>query len=381
MTEERRSQKNKNKRKLFWEKIAEANTKRSFICALALAISVSVVLILINTLFLNDSLIHFVLPGAFFAIGCGAFAVLTYMTLAMKAKEYYDVVSFSFIGFLFFYLLYLTFISLKYMDSLALYSIGVLLGAYVIYTTTKQYVVMTIVELIGLSAVSIIAAKTNDPIDFSQVVLVAATHCFSFLLSRDSYTMRTEITRQEFRAKKETEQAERDPLTGLINRRGLEHEIDPIWKVCIRQQDLVGVILIDIDHFKKYNDGFGHVQGDICLKQVASRISMTVGDTGFPSRIGGEEFLVFLYGMPEIQMYELAEKIRSDVEGLRLQHATARSAVVTISLGLDIEVASSEINFTTLYGRADKLLYKAKQIGRNRVICNRKIQGIETSEQ
>ncbi len=374
MTEERRSPKNKNNRKLFWENIARANLQRCFVCSISLAISLSIILILVNTIFLNDQLVHFVLPGAFFAVGCGAFSFLTYRTLALDARGYFDMESYCFVGFSFLYLSYLSILAIRYYNSFALYCIAVMIGAYVIYTTTTQYIIISGIEFIDLAVIIVITGKSGIVIEFSQVIMIAAAHVFGFILSRDNYNMRTEITRQEFRAKKETKQAERDPLTGLINRRGLEREIAPIWKVCVRQEDLVGVIIIDIDHFKKYNDGFGHVQGDVCLKQVSARIATTVGETGFTSRIGGEEFLVFMYGMTEDEMYNMAERIRTDVEDLRIQHATAKNAVVTISLGLDIETAASDLNFTILYGRADKLLYKAKQIGRNRVICNRKHQ-------
>lgn len=374
MTEERRSPKNKNNRKLFWENIARVNLHRCFVCSLSLAVALSIILILVNTVFLNDQLVHFVLPAAFFAVGCGAFSFLTYVTINSDNREYFDAESYAFIGFTFLYLCYLTVLTIKYYNSFALYCVAVLISAYVIYSTTTQYIIISGVELLGLAVIIVIAGKAGSSIDFSQIIMIVAAHCFSFILSRDNYTMRTEITRQEFRAKAETKQAERDPLTGLINRRGLEREIAPIWKVCVKQNQLVGVIIIDIDHFKKYNDGFGHVQGDVCLKQVAARIATTVGNIGFTSRIGGEEFLVFLYGLEEDEMFNLAEKVRQDVEGLRIQHATAKNAVVTISLGLDIETASPDMNFTALYGRADKLLYKAKQIGRNRVICNRKHQ-------
>lgn len=374
MTEERRSPKNKNNRKLFWENIARVNVHRCFLCSISLAVVLSIILILINTIFLNDQLVHFVLPGAFFAVGCGAFSFLTYRTLALDARSYFDVEGYAFIAFTFIYMCYLNVLSVKFYNSFAFYCIGVIISSYIIYTTTTQYIIICGAELVGLATIVLISGKGGSYIDFSQLVMIIAAHVFGFIVSRDIYNMRTEITRQEFRAKKETKQAERDPLTGLINRRGLEREIAPIWKICVRQGDLVGVVIIDIDHFKKYNDGFGHVQGDVCLKQVASRIAATVGETGFTSRIGGEEFLVFMYGMDEDEMYSLAEKIRQDVESMGIKHATGKNAVVTISLGLDIEVATADMTFTSLYGRADKLLYKAKQIGRNRVICNRKHQ-------
>nr|MCR5154025.1 GGDEF domain-containing protein [Lachnospiraceae bacterium] len=138
-------------------------------------------------------------------------------------------------------------------------------------------------------------------------------------------------------------------------------------------RSLVGVILIDIDHFKAYNDTFGHPEGDVCLQKVAASLASTVkkfGKEGIVSRIGGEEFLIFLYGYKKEMFYNIAETVRTDVENLRLKHATGPNDVVTISLGLNIERAKPETNLQVLYDKADKLLYKAKESGRNRVCCN-----------
>ncbi len=368
---ERRRPKNKNNRKLFWNKIADQNVKRCFSASMVVAIVSSVVLILANTVFFNDKLVSFVLPGAFYAVSCGAFAVLGYRLIGLGHKESYGSFCFVFAFFTITYASFMTTISLRVSGSFFFYCVGIIFVAYVLYTTMTQYIIVSCYELLCLLVAVLIAAGAGYKIEYSQLVALVAAHIFSFTLSRDGYKMKSELLRIEFRADKEIRKAERDPLTGLINRRGLEHEIAPIWKVCVRQSDIVGIVIIDIDNFKIYNDSFGHVQGDVCLKRVASSIAATVGEQGFASRIGGEEFLIFLYGMDADEMIELAEKVREDVQNMAIPHATSKGAVVTISAGLDIETASGEISFTGLYGRADKLLYKAKQTGKNRVICNR----------
>ncbi len=372
---ERRTPKNKNNRMLFTLKIAASNVQRTFMCSMICTVTASIVLILINTLVLNHqpALTKFVLPGAFYAVGTAAFAVLLFTVMRKQAKEYYDRVSFLALIFNFYYLCYLSVISMKELHSLAFYCVGVLLVGYTMYVTNVIAVIIAFMELAGLLAVVMISANMGVELEFSQIVIVIASHAFSFIMSRDIFDMKTRLTRQEFRAEREMKQAEIDPLTGLINRRGLEREIEPILELCQRQGDSVGVMIIDIDHFKAYNDGFGHMQGDECLKLVAKSIDNSVGEYGFASRIGGEEFLVFMYGMTFGEMISLAEKVRRDVEALRLQHATGPGAVVTISVGCDVETASSDVSFNGLYGKADKLLYKAKTTGRNRVISNKKV--------
>ncbi len=372
MSKDRRIPRNLNNRILFDRTMKKANVFRTYICSLAFALAVSIVLILVNTIFLNEKLIHFVLPGSFFAIGCGIFAVITYLVMEKDDEcRFCDAASYGFILFQFGYLTYLSFISIEQYNSLAFYCIGVMVAAYVVYTERLYYLIMVAVEMVGLAMLSFAASRNGEPLGFSQMLLVGTVHAFGFLLSRDNHSMRTEITRQKLRAKNEKDKAECDPLTGLINRRGLESEVNNIWKFCIQQKMLLGAILIDIDHFKKYNDGFGHVQGDECLKMVAASIEDSVNEMGFSSRIGGEEFMVFMYGLDPKQMYSLAEQIRKDVQDMNIQHATGPNDVVTISLGLYMEKASNELSFTDLYENADKLLYKAKEGGRNRVVSNK----------
>ena len=157
-------------------------------------------------------------------------------------------------------------------------------------------------------------------------------------------------------------EAERDPLTGLINRRGLDRRVAEVWSKCVARKETLGVFIIDIDHFKRYNDRFGHVQGDACICKVAKSISTTVGKQGLVSRIGGEEFLVFVRDMSEKDIHELAEEVRAGVQAMAVP---APEGVVTISLGMDVAAADEDLTLQGLYGRADRQLYIAKNEGRN----------------
>ena len=143
-----------------------------------------------------------------------------------------------------------------------------------------------------------------------------------------------------------------------------------VWPALEAVNRSVAVMVIDIDHFKKYNDKFGHPAGDACLCRVADTIKQTVkGVPALVSRIGGEEFLVFVHGINDETAYGLAEQIRKNVESLGMAHSEeAKYRVVTISVGVASDRCSNEISFGGLYRRADKELYRAKYSGRNRVV-------------
>ncbi len=159
-----------------------------------------------------------------------------------------------------------------------------------------------------------------------------------------------------------------DPLTGIANRRYLQQFIDREWRREARHRHPVALIMGDIDHFKAYNDHYGHPQGDECLRQVAGVLRQAVhrpADTLV--RFGGEEFAILL---PEIDLEaarEVAERARQAVEALNLPHAASPVAErVTLSFGV-AALQPHEGEFHELLGAADAALYRAKAKGRNRV--------------
>jgi diguanylate cyclase (GGDEF)-like protein len=178
---------------------------------------------------------------------------------------------------------------------------------------------------------------------------------------------------EEYRRKyvEEVKAAEMDPLTKVNNRRGMMRKVVSVWPALEQNHRSVAVMVVDVDHFKKYNDRFGHPMGDKCLCRVAETLQKTV--QGYPalvSRIGGEEFLVFLHGVGDEPVFELAEQIRKNVEALGMPHSeAAKYRNVTISVGVATDYCNSEISFGGLYRRADKELYRAKNLGRNRISC------------
>lgn len=158
-----------------------------------------------------------------------------------------------------------------------------------------------------------------------------------------------------------------DPMTGLENRRSLDLAFGAIARDANRGED-VAVVLLDIDHFKAYNDTLGHMAGDEALRAVARelRAGLRAGtDRAF--RFGGEEFMLLLRRTSLSEAVLLAERLRRRIEAAELPHPRAEGAVVTASFGVASARTGGEIGSDELVAGADAALYAAKRSGRNRV--------------
>jgi diguanylate cyclase (GGDEF)-like protein len=164
--------------------------------------------------------------------------------------------------------------------------------------------------------------------------------------------------------------AERDGLTGLYNRRMFDTLTNRLWLQAQRNQEALQVILVDIDHFKAYNDLYGHQAGDNCIRRVASIIARaTKRPLDFCARYGGEEFALVLYAPSGIDPAALPERIRHETLALDIPHAHAEAAeVLTVSIGSATAEAGTKRSLAGLIQTADEALYRAKQLGRNRVL-------------
>ena len=139
----------------------------------------------------------------------------------------------------------------------------------------------------------------------------------------------------------------------------------------------MGVLAIDIDFFKKYNDSYGHPMGDKCLRMVADVLKESAQrSTDIVTRTGGEEFLIFVQDADDKDMVSLALKIRKNLEKKAIpQSYCAVSKNVTISIGAVSFVPGYDKSFKDLYEEADKALYTAKENGRNCIVCNGNLYG------
>ncbi len=154
----------------------------------------------------------------------------------------------------------------------------------------------------------------------------------------------------------------RDPLTGVQNRVALEQALAREVELAKRQATPLSLLIFDIDHFKAFNDKYGHSFGDDVLKAVAGTAEATIRRSDLQFRFGGEEFVVLASHTDQAGAQQLAERIRRNVENL--QTVGGRSVAVTISLG--ISTLAPEESAKALFDRADTALYQAKQNGRNR---------------
>ncbi|WP_026376370.1 diguanylate cyclase domain-containing protein [Aestuariibacter salexigens] len=163
-----------------------------------------------------------------------------------------------------------------------------------------------------------------------------------------------------------------DGLTGIPNRRDFDQTLENEWRRAMRSSSALGLVMIDIDFFKQFNDHYGHAKGDACLKRVASKIDSIARRAGeFAARYGGEEFVVLLPGANEAEVTKMAERVRAGVEKLAIKHEySGCSEVVTVSAGTASCVPDKLGGQTELLQRADDNLYAAKEEGRNRVISS-----------
>jgi diguanylate cyclase (GGDEF)-like protein len=164
--------------------------------------------------------------------------------------------------------------------------------------------------------------------------------------------------------------AERDGLTGLYNRRMFDNLTNRLWLQAQRDQESLQIILVDIDHFKAYNDLYGHQAGDTCIRRVASIIARAAKRPfDFCARYGGEEFALVLYAPSGSEPTSLPEQIRRDTMGLDIPHANADGTrMLTVSIGSATAQPNTKRSLAGLIQSADEALYRAKQLGRNRVL-------------
>jgi diguanylate cyclase (GGDEF)-like protein len=165
------------------------------------------------------------------------------------------------------------------------------------------------------------------------------------------------------------EETLRDALTGLYNRRGFDVLFDEAMRQSRRAHTALAILVLDLDHFKSYNDHFGHIAGDEALRAVAKTIgSIANRSTDVCCRVGGEEFAVVLRMTDDASAMTVAERIRSSIMRLHIPHApSVPLPSVTVSIGVAATDGKSSVSPKALYEMADNALYRAKRLGRNRI--------------
>jgi diguanylate cyclase (GGDEF)-like protein len=163
--------------------------------------------------------------------------------------------------------------------------------------------------------------------------------------------------------------AHNDVLTGLANRRAFDEQVPRAWLQAARESKTMAILMVDVDHFKKYNDRYGHQSGDRCLAAVGKVVNTFARrPLDFAARLGGEEMAVLLFDVEADLAHEMAQNLRKTVQELAIEHLDSTTAkVITVSIGVAVAHPSVKRSAAGLLQLADEALYQAKQRGRNQV--------------
>jgi len=183
-------------------------------------------------------------------------------------------------------------------------------------------------------------------------------------LAQKLTTTQQEINQLKDKLASSREEALVDSLTGLLNRRGCDEKLKNLDLA-----DTHSSLAIDIDHFKKVNDTFGHFIGDKVIQRIAKTIQGHIGEKDIAVRFGGEEFVVVLTKTPIVEAKEIAERIRLSISKMKLKQRDTNTYLPPISVSIGIAQNDNISEWTTLFEQADGALYQAKSSGRNRCIC------------
>jgi diguanylate cyclase (GGDEF)-like protein len=160
-----------------------------------------------------------------------------------------------------------------------------------------------------------------------------------------------------------------DMLSGLANRRGFQSRLDFEWMKAQQYDTELSLMMIDVDHFKLFNDTYGHPEGDACLSRLGETLAGIAAETmGFAGRYGGEEFCLLLPDTDSARAREVGEMVRAAVEGLAMPHCTSSHQIVTVSVGVACTKPNDSQRPGDLIEAADAALYAAKHRGRNAVV-------------
>jgi diguanylate cyclase (GGDEF)-like protein len=160
-----------------------------------------------------------------------------------------------------------------------------------------------------------------------------------------------------------------DMLSGLANRRGFQSRLDFEWMKAQQHGGALSLLMIDVDHFKLFNDSYGHPEGDVCLARLGETLAGIAADTmGFAGRYGGEEFCLLVPNIDSRRALEIGEMVRAAVQELGMPHCTSHHQTVTVSVGVACARPNDKQQPGDLIEAADAALYAAKHRGRNAVV-------------
>jgi len=213
--------------------------------------------------------------------------------------------------------------------------------------------------------------KLPDPVELIARVRFHSTAYLAQIQRDEAYRALRESQRQLLEMNLELERLNNvDGLTGLSNRKHLDAYLDAEWRRCVRARTPLSLLMVDVDHFKLYNDSCGHVAGDEVLRQVAGVLRDGCRrPADLPARYGGEEFAIVLPDIAAAELPRFGEALRRAVSELELPHPNSPTArQITVSIGAATARPSPAAKAMDLVSAADRALYEAKRQGRNRVV-------------
>lgn len=162
--------------------------------------------------------------------------------------------------------------------------------------------------------------------------------------------------------------ASTDYLTNIANRRAFDTAYIEACRIALRKKTPLSLIMIDIDYYKEFNDTYGHIWGDECLKKIALEISKVLTPSEFIARYGGEEFIILIPNSNAERVISIAQDVIQSIQNLQIPHTSSKVAnYVTVSAGIVNMVLEDENSAKSLLLLADDALYEAKESGRNRI--------------
>ena len=246
------------------------------------------------------------------------------------------------------------------------FSIG-LAGAAISWYSPLRYLQMATISLALIPMIIVLLTLGHEEtfwVGIAACCMYVSCMITSVLLQK-TFNGNLELAYDLEQAKKQAENLARtDALTGLNNRRAFFDKAEPLFAYCKRNQQPISAVMLDIDHFKKINDSYGHAAGDIALRNLAQLIKTHLRDSDIPCRFGGEEFVVLLPNTSITEAVEMANLLKKRMLESTIALADENALSLTASFG----IAENGETVEDLLNHADKAMYAAKNYGRNHVM-------------
>ncbi len=254
-----------------------------------------------------------------------------------------------------------------------LFIINCMLTAAFLCLSLKEIVLIMLPSILYLGWV-VITNEHSQLIFLGNVMNILSTVVFSLAICSRAYDRQKHLFHSNLMIYAHNQMllnlAELDGLTQLPNRRKFDQVLDISWTHCHREGTPLSLIMLDVDLFKHYNDTYGHLAGDYCLKKIAEVLKRVVHrESDLVARYGGEEFVVLLPMTAQSGALQLAEEIRSELYDEKILHEGVPFAFITLSLGVSTVTDYTTLTRESLIHQADQALYKSKVSGRNSVSC------------